>query len=446
MNLNIKHKLHNLTSDKNFLEILVGSAYAVAAQIMAVGLTMIANIIVARVYGAESVGILAMVNFFLLLISIIAIMGTDITILRIIPEYVAKHSVAAAFQMYRNTQYFVSGVAAVLGVVFFFASDFVATSLFSKPNLSFYFSLAAVLVVFKSLMELNINAARGLRLIRTFAVMQVIPAAAMLAILIAGTILFPGPGNPVYAQLVAYGISAILGIWIMNRAFKARVQPEETVDCMRLSAVLAISTPMLVTVTMLLFISQTGVIMLGIFRTESEVGYFSIAGKLASLTSFILQAINTIAAPKFSELFHTGRIDELFYVAKKSTKLIFWITLPIFVILIVYGRPILSRMFGEGFASAYPALIMLVAGQFVSSIAGSTGYFMNMTGHQKMLRNIITVAALINVILCWVLVPRYGINGAAFSGMISLTFWNVFVLIYIKNKYGMTIGYVPNIL
>jgi O-antigen/teichoic acid export membrane protein len=150
-----------------------------------------------------------------------------------------------------------------------------------------------------------------------------------------------------------------------------------------------------------------------------------------------------MAAPKFSELFHMGRVDDLFRIARKSTKLIFWSTVPLLATLILFGKSILHVLFGRDFAAAYPAMVILVLGQFVNSISGSTGYFMNMTGHQKVFRNIVFLAAVINVSLCWALIPPFGIEGASIAGMVSLVFWNVCILVFIKIKYGKTIGYVP---
>jgi O-antigen/teichoic acid export membrane protein len=442
----LKQKYINLTTDKKFSEILTGSVYSVVAQVAAIALTMIANIIIARVYGAGVLGILAMVNSFLMLVTIFTVMGTGTSILRLIPEHVAKHSVTSAFRIYRKTQYFVAGASLTTGAFFFFAAGFVATRIFSKPHLSFFFALAAIFVIFKSLMDLNTQAVRGLRLIRTFAIMKLIPSASMLAILVAVTLLFRSPAVPVYAQLAAFGVTAVIGVWIMDRAFKRRMQPAQVIRPVAIREILSISLPMLMTASMTFFIGQTGVIILGMFRSESEVGYYAMAVKLAGVTTFVLQAINAMAAPKFSELYHTGKMDELFHVARKSTKLIFWTTTPVLVGLLILGKICLRLLFGDDFSVAYPAMVLIVIGQFVNSVSGSNGHFMDMTGHQKVLRNIIFFAALINIMLGWVLIPRFGINGAAFAAMVSLIFWNVYVLIYIKGKYGRMIGYVPFLL
>lgn len=196
---------------------------------------------------------------------------------------------------------------------------------------------------------------------------------------------------------------------------------------------------------MTFIIGQTGVIMLGIFRPEAEVGYYSVAVRLATLTSFILQAINSMAGPKFSELYHSGKIDELFYVAQKSAKLIFWTTSPILLGFIILGKPILHLVFGAEFTVAYLPLLLLVLGQFVHSISGSTGLFMNMTGNQNVVRNILFIAAISNIGLNILLTPDYGIYGAATAAMVSIAGWNIATLLYIKLKFGKTTGYFPKL-
>jgi hypothetical protein len=53
----IKSKIQNLLSDKKFSEILTGSAWALSARVITTGLGMVTSIIIARVYGAEVMGI-----------------------------------------------------------------------------------------------------------------------------------------------------------------------------------------------------------------------------------------------------------------------------------------------------------------------------------------------------------------------------------------------------
>ena len=84
----LRRKLGNLSSDKRFSEILIGSVWALSARITATGLTMISSIFVARVYGAEIIGIVALVNSLVMLATIFTNLGTSSSILRLIPEHI----------------------------------------------------------------------------------------------------------------------------------------------------------------------------------------------------------------------------------------------------------------------------------------------------------------------------------------------------------------------
>ena len=436
-------RLKSFFSDARFSGILRGSLWALSARVASGVLTFIVSVLVARNYGADGVGILAMVQSYLSLAAIFTVLGTSTSILRLIPEHVAASSVTSAFRVYRKTLRLVTAVSLVTGTLLLLLSGVVATRVFSKPHLTFYFALAAGFVVFKSLIDLNTQAIRGLRLIRAFAFMQILPAVAMLVFLATGTQFFRVRGGPVYAQLAAWVCTAALGAWIVDRAFRQRMRAGDRVNEVPVREILSISLPMLMTVSMHFVIGQTGVIMLAAFRSEAEVGYYDTSVKLATMTTYLLAAVNSMAGPRFSELFHSGRTDELFYVARKSTKLIFWATVPILLGLVLLGKPILRHFFGQDFIVAYPALVLLVLGQFVNSTSGSTGMFMSMTGKQVTFRNIMLVAAALNLSLSAATVPRFGVAGAAFSAMVSVMFWNVATLVSMKATHGRTTGYLP---
>lgn len=441
----VLQKYKNFASDERFSEILAGSAWALAARLAATGMGLAASIIIARFYGADIVGIVAVIQSFLLLATIFTVLGTQTSILRLIPEHLVKYSPTSAFKVYRKTQFMVVGVSLVTGTLFFVGADMIATRVFSKPHLSFYFALASIFVVFKSLMLLNTQAVRGLRLIKVFALMQVLPQGFNLLLLVSLGLLWSSRDVPIYAILGGFAITGILGWFIMEYAFRQKMHPDDPVHNMPVFKILSISMPMLMTATMTFVIGHTGVIMLGMFRSEAEVGYYAIAVKLATLTAFILSAVNSMAGPKFSELFYSDKMDELFYVAKKSAKLIFWTTAPVLLGFVVLGKPILHIAFGQEFIVAYPALVLLVLGQFVHSISGATGLFMNMTGNQNVFRNIVFAAAAANILLNLLLTPEHGIYGAATAGMASLVGWNIATLCYIKMKFGKTTGYFPGI-
>ena len=87
----VKRKIHNLVSDKKFSEILRNSVWALGAKVLAAVLGMVTYIIIARWYGADVLGIVAVLQSFLMLATIFTVLGTNTSILRLTPEHLAKY-------------------------------------------------------------------------------------------------------------------------------------------------------------------------------------------------------------------------------------------------------------------------------------------------------------------------------------------------------------------
>jgi O-antigen/teichoic acid export membrane protein len=122
---------------------------------------------------------------------------------------------------------------------------------------------------------------------------------------------------------------------------------------------------------------------------------------------------------------------------KFSSKLIFWLSCPIILFIFLNSESLL-RVFGYEFVNAEFSLRVLLIGQFFNILCGSVGYILMMTGNEKILRNIIISSALINIILNIILIPQFGILGAAIASAISMIIWNITALIYIYNKYNFS--------
>jgi O-antigen/teichoic acid export membrane protein len=89
-------------------------------------------------------------------------------------------------------------------------------------------------------------------------------------------------------------------------------------------------------------------------------------------------------------------------------------------------------------------LMILTVGQFVNAAAGSVGYILQMTGHQKFHQNVILIGTIMNITLNWILIPVYGLVGAAIASAIGMIFWNVFFSIKVKSILNEWIFYIPN--
>jgi O-antigen/teichoic acid export membrane protein len=174
-------------------------------------------------------------------------------------------------------------------------------------------------------------------------------------------------------------------------------------------------------------------IFIGIYEDESKVGVYDIVFRIAILIKFTLEAINSILAPKISELYYKNEPYELQKIISFSTQINTYISVTLFIGLVLFSTPILLFL-GEEFLEGKIALLILAFGQLIGSLSGSVGIILQMTGNQKTFRSIALVALIFNLILNLILVKYYSIIGAAIATTISLMILNVTSAIYIKRK------------
>jgi len=425
----------------HFRDVLKGSGIAFLSKIFSTAIGLITSIYIARHYGANIIGVMAIINSVLVIFSIFGLMGNNVAIIRIIPEYIEKYSLGSAYVAYKYALGNIFLLSIIASIVLFFLSDIMSVHMFKIEHMNYFIIMASFFVIVRAFNIFNQDVLRALQKIKIYSQVQILTSLITLLFILWATHLFYNEYNPIYVMFGSNLFVFITVCFLVKYEFSCvkKIKNEPSISR---SQLISISFPMFITASIHMVISQTDIIMLGVMKSESEVGIYNIVVKLSLLTSFILNAVNAIVAPKFSKLYHSGKIKDLRIVAQKSSKLIFWGTFPIIIIYIIAGQWVLS-IYGNEFIIGYYALVFLTIGQFVNSAVGSVGYFLDMTGHQKIIRNIVVLGGIINILSNIVLIPKFGINGAAFSSMISIVIWNIIASIYIKYKFGFFITYIP---
>lgn len=193
-------------------------------------------------------------------------------------------------------------------------------------------------------------------------------------------------------------------------------------------ALLALSTPMMVAHIVSQINSFSGIMLLSIFADEVAISYYAVSLRIALLMSFLIIAVNKIVAPKFAILYHERKIAELKKVVIFSNRLLAIVSFPMLVIIIIFGKQILN-LFGDGFEDGYSALIFIAIGQFFASVSGTVIFLLQMTGSEKVIRTNIIIATFSSIFLGLVLVPLYGLLGAAIATSFGLILVNLLACI-----------------
>ena len=180
---------------------------------------------------------------------------------------------------------------------------------------------------------------------------------------------------------------------------------------------------------------STDILFISAYDTFESVAYYSIAVKLATVTALALISVNIVIAPKIASTHNEKNFSELKLILKKATRINVLISLPIIILLLCFSEYILS-MFGTNYIFAKNALWILLFAQFFNSITGPSALYLNMTGRQKKLNVILLLSLIINIVLNILLVPNYGMLGAAIATTTSFVLSKVFasaLVFYLDN-------------
>jgi O-antigen/teichoic acid export membrane protein len=177
------------------------------------------------------------------------------------------------------------------------------------------------------------------------------------------------------------------------------------------------------------------VVMLKKYMGNEYVAYYAQGVKVMTLVSIIILTVNITISTKISELYTSGKMDELKKVVSNASRLTFLLATPAALLVCLFPGTILG-FFGPDYAQAAPALTIMIAGQWFSSYFGVVPMYLNMTKKQHYFQYILMGAVLLNFLLNRWLIPVYGMTGAAISYVGSTLFWNVVsaAVIYSKDK------------
>lgn len=172
-------------------------------------------------------------------------------------------------------------------------------------------------------------------------------------------------------------------------------------------------------------LANIDVIVLGKFVNEHEIGLYGMALKVSLIISFILPALNSVFVPMIKNYFVQKDFDNLRKTAVKSSKIMTLFTLPL-VVLVFFFHNLIMSLFGNEFSAAGVILVILVFGQFIRSVNASSGFIAMSCGkHKQMTLNLI-ITFVVHLSLMFIVVPYYGILGAAIVRTISMSLQDLF--------------------
>ena len=369
-------------------------------------------------FSADIVGQYDFVRSTIMILSGISLIGTNQAIIYYSGVLTSKNSFGSIKSIYFKMVSLVFIICGFLYIPLFLVSEDFINQIFNKPESYSLIELSVQGLFFYSITMLNIDTIRALKktiiseLFRN--VFRYTPFFLFSVILY----LIDKPEGLVvwfiysFVALCIISTAAVFFI-LLNKDFpNTAAQKYSTKDIVKTSY------PMALSAISYFLMQSVDVLFLGAFDTFESIAYYSVAVKIATVTSLALISVNIVIAPKIAKIYNDRNFSELKSMIRKATRINVLISIPILLILFFFPDFLLS-MFGDNYTLAKNAFLILLIAQFFNSVTGPSALYLNMTGRQKILNFILLTCLLINVILNLILIPEFGMIGAASATTIS---------------------------
>lgn len=400
-------------------------------------LLFILHVLLARVLGAHEYGIYAYVMAWINILILVNKLGWDGTIIRYLPAYVANNEWPIARGLLRkgNQIVLIAGAVIVLGLI-----QYVSLSKDLPSHQTKSFLVGALIIPLTALGLLRSAPLRAFKQVILAQLPEGIlkPVFAFVGVLLLYSLGEKAPlasYSAVGIQLtVAVGVF-LLTVWFSHKHTPAALKQADSVY--RTPEWIRYTFSIFFIGSMHLVLNRTDLVMIGWFRGTTEAGIYAVASRIAGLMTFGLAAVNFVIVPMISEFYSRNMHSELARVLQLGIRGIVLISVPLALLLIVSGKFILT-FFGNEFIAGYHALMILSVAQCFNALAGPVDHLMTMTQYQHKAAVVFGASALLNIVLNLLLIPHFGIEGAAIATAAAILFWNITFMILMSRHLNLT--------
>lgn len=417
--------------ERELSALLSSAAIVMVGGIIGSGATLAERVVVGRLLSPDAYGEVS-VGLALLQVAVtVALVGCTQGVSRYIPRYEAVEDRRGVW-----VSGLVVAVAASVcfGALLFAFADPVASRLFETEAAVPLVRLLAVAIPFVASFRIAVAGIRGHEntIYRTLARDLLDP---LLRIGLLTVLLLSGVG--IVAAGVAYLGGAIATV-VVAHALLSRLMPLRGRYRTRVTELLTFSAPLVVSTVISILLTRTDTLMLGYFRTSYEVAMYDAAYPIAGGLLVVLSAFGFLYLPLVSRLDDDGDRDAVDEIYATTTKWVYVVTFPAFLLMVVFPLDVMRLVFGTAYADAARVLPILAVGFFLSAAAGRNRETLSALGSTTWIAVGNVVGLLLNVGINLALIPRYGAVGASIASVTSLVAVHTVICGVLAIRYDIT--------
>ena len=384
--------------------------------------------LLARYLGPDGLGLLSMVTMLASIIELIAIFGIDGALTKYVAEYKGKEQKDKMCELFSSAFVTILIIGVITSMIFFVCSNIFA-DIFNMSSLSSLLKIYAPIFPFSFTYAIIISYFNGLREMRFYALSRILQASLALAFILALLIIGLGVEGALWGTIFAIIVTVCVNMSIMKKFIRFKFSNYKKNIKMLASFGSRITGANMIWQTYYYMDS----LMIGYFLTSTEVGYYAVAISLSRFFWLVPRAIATVAYPAISEYWANGNRQAVNKLVDKSTKYSACILIFAGMSIVFFAKDIITFLFTPEFLPAVLPLAILITGTVTSGILRSVGGIFASVGKVNLVLKISIIGAVGDIILNMILIPIYGIIGAATATTASYAL-NVFITIFFLRR------------
>lgn len=404
-------------------------------RILSAGIAFVSQIILARIMGEHEYGLFVFVWVLVILIGNLSCFGFHSAQIRFLPQFEAERDHDRARGLTTAARIFALTSSSIVALV-----GYIALSLFGDRLEPYYVAPLFIALFILPMIALG-DTMEGTARANSWAVVALSPTYLIRPTLILVFMLLAvWAGEPRTAQTAlvaslaatyATTIGQFFNInWRLNRRY------ERGASVVEFGSWLRVALPIFLIEGFSFLLTNSDTVVTGLFLDPAEVGVYFAASKTIVLVQFVFFSVKAASAPQFSALHARGATRELAEFAGRTVRWAFWPSLAVGLTLLAAGKLLLS-MFGAGFVAGYDVMVILFFGIMTKALVGPGEVLLTMSGHQALCVKLYVAALAVNIGLNVVLLPLFGIEGAAFAAAGAMAAEALLLHVAVRRKLGI---------